>query len=58
MPLANVDDILPSSDLPSLSMVYMLDAVIAKIQVTLDDLFTKSMVCTSCVVTVKGMHWS
>ena len=44
MPLANADDILPSSDLPSLSMVYMLDAVIAKIQVTLDDLFTKSMV--------------
>ena len=49
MPLANVDDILPSSDLPSLSMVYMLDAVIAKIQVTLDDLFTKSMV-SGCVV--------
>ncbi|KAI0242917.1 E3 ubiquitin-protein ligase UBR4 [Lamellibrachia satsuma] len=46
MPLVSADDILPSTDLPSLSMVYMLDAVIAKIQVTLDDLFTKSMADT------------
>lgn len=37
-------EVLPSSDLPSLASVYMLDAVLAKVQVALDDYFSKSMV--------------
>ena len=36
-------DILPASALPSLTTVYMLDAVVAKVQVSLDDLFAKAM---------------
>ena len=44
MPLVSAGEILPAPELPSLCTVYMLDAVVAKIQVALDDLFTKSMV--------------
>ena len=41
MPLVGTGEILPQTDLPSLSAVYMMDAVLAKIQVSLDDLFSK-----------------
>ena len=44
MPLASADEILPASEMPSLSAVYMLDAVIGNIQVALDNHFTKCMV--------------
>ena len=44
MPMAADGEILPPSDLPSLASVYMLDAVLAKVQVALDDYFTKSVV--------------
>jgi len=43
MPLASGSDILPVRELPSLCAVYILDAVIAKVQVALDDSFTKTM---------------
>ena len=44
MPLAGASDILPALEQPSFYSVYMLDTVVAKIQVSLDDLFTKALV--------------
>ena len=44
MPLAGRGEVLPPNDLPTMFTVIMLDAVVAKVQVTLDDLFAKSMV--------------
>lgn len=51
MPLASTGEILPALEQPSFCSVYMLDAVIAKVQVSLDELFTKSMVSTLM------LHW-
>ncbi|XP_052831626.1 E3 ubiquitin-protein ligase UBR4-like [Octopus bimaculoides] len=36
--------ILSSNDLPGLSSILMLDAVVAKVQISLDEIFTKAMV--------------
>ncbi len=47
MPLASDGEILPPRELPGLATIYMLDAVIAKVQVALDDCFTKAMVSQS-----------
>ena len=47
MPLASDGEILDSKDLPGLATIYMLDAVVAKVQVALDDWFTKAMVGAS-----------
>ena len=44
MPLISSIDVLAVSELPSLSSIYTMDAVIAKIQVTLDTLFSKPKV--------------
>ena len=44
MPLSSNGEILDSKELPGLAAIYMLDAVIAKVQVALDDWFTKAMV--------------
>ncbi len=49
MPLVSAEEVLTSRDLPSLATVYTLDSVLARIQVSLDDLFTKSMV--GCIFT-------
>ena len=43
MPMAADGEVLPAGDLPSLASVYMLDAVLAKVHVALDDYFTKSV---------------
>ena len=53
MPLVGQGEILPAKELPSLSTIYMLDAVIAKVQVALDDCFTKSMVS---IILLQGYH--
>ena len=44
MPLSSDGEILDSKDLPGFAAISMLDAVIAKVQVALDDWFTKAMV--------------
>ena len=47
MPLASDGEILDSKDLPGFATIYILDAVVAKVQVALDDWFTKAMVGAS-----------
>ena len=47
MPLASDGEILPPRELPGLATIYMLDSVIAKVQVALDDCFTRAMVSHS-----------
>ena len=40
----NQRDLIPLSDLPGLTNVILMDAVAAKLQVALDEAFTKAMV--------------
>ncbi len=44
MPLAGSGEILAGADLPGVAAVLMLDVVVAKVQVALDDWFSKNLV--------------
>lgn len=44
MPLISQKEIISPCDLPGLTSVMLLDAVIAKIQVSLEETFTRAMV--------------
>lgn len=45
LPLVGQKEILSNAELPGLTSVMILDAVIAKIQVSLEETFAKAMVC-------------
>ena len=44
LPLVNQRDLVPVTELPGLTNVLLMDAVTAKLQVALDEAFTKAMV--------------
>lgn len=56
MPLASSGEILQDKDLPGLASIYMLDSIIAKVQVALDDCFTKAMVRLGRTTDFKCFH--
>lgn len=59
LPLVSQADVLPLAELPSLANILMLDAVVAKVQVALDDTFTKAMVriISAIVLTLYTINW-
>ena len=44
LPVVDRRTVLSTAELPGLSSILMLDAVIAKVQISLDEIFTKAMV--------------
>lgn len=52
MPSVSPGQVLPAAQLPSLQQVLVLDAIVSKVQVMLDEVFTKSMVSHGLCVRV------